>query len=353
MLAAPPALLFAASAGAQERQPRDGPRRRVLSAAISEAPNEEFADAVTQAKGHGVSAVPLSVFWDDIEREPGRFEPEPNWTAIANQFFPVLGLRVQFVISVIDTNQDRRPAWLRQQRFNSPQTMASFARLIDWVLGAIPDLNLVSFAIGNEIDALLGNDAARWRDYNALWRAGAARVRAMRPRTPLGAKLTWGGWAGGGVSGAALRQAEALVDASDRLMVTYYPLQPDFRMKPLGAVEADIAALAARRRAKPIEIAEVGYSSSPRCGGSPARQAAFVRTVFRAWDSHRAAMPVVSLFSWTDFPPAQVDELVRYYGIESPGFRGFLEGLGLRNADGRPKPALAALGEEARARGLV
>lgn len=351
LLAASPSLLSAAAAGAQESEL--GPGRRIISAAVTEGRNEEYAVAAAQAKSHGVRAVPFTLFWDDIERQPGVFAPEPNWAAIANQVFPLLGLKVHLVISVIDTNVDRRPAWLRGQRFNSRQTIEGLGRLLDWVLAAVRNLNLVSIAIGNEVDALLANDAARWRNYTALWREAAARVRVRRPRTPLGAKLTWGGFVGGAVRGLALREAEALVDASDRLMSTYYPIQADFMMKPIAVVEADLARLVARRRGKPIELAEIGYSSSPRCGGSEANQADFVRAVFRAWDTHRAIMPLVSLFSWTDFTPEQVEEFVRYYGFDVPGFRSFLEGLGLRDADAHPKPALAALHEEALARRFI
>lgn len=326
---------------------------RTLSAHINEARGEDFGAAVAQAQAHGVSAVPFVLHWDEIERRSGRYEPRPNWAEIANRHFPLLGLRVHLVVPVIDTNNDRRPAWLRGRPFADPECVAAFGRFLEWLVARTPAIDLISFSIGNEIDALLGSEPARWADFAAFWRAGAERFRALRPRVPVGGKLMWGGYVGGQLSGDGLRAAESFVDQCDRLMISYYPIEHDFAMRPPEAAERDIAALVERRRDKLIEVAEIGYSTSPACRGTRDGQVAFVESVFRAWDANSDQIPLVSFFAWSDLAPDSVGELTRYYGVRSPGFIGFLSELGLRDADGRPKPALAALMREARSRNFL
>jgi hypothetical protein len=69
-------------------------------------------------------------------------------------------------------------------------------------------------------------------------------------------------------------------------------------------------------------------------------QAEFTRA-FRAWvkQADRSTCRFANWFLYTDLPAAIVDSLTRFYGFDTPGFRGYLGGLGLRRADGTPKPA--------------
>jgi hypothetical protein len=325
---------------------------RLLMIALNEARGEDWGEQMSAAQAMGVRGVPFTLFWDDIERAPGRYAPEPNWAAIANRFFPLFNLRVSFVVSVLDTTADRRPEWLRRTPFDSRETVEAWARFYAWLRGQVPDLTLESVAIGNEIDIQLGDDAARWRAFETFWREAAAQTRAWRPGVPVGTKLTWGGAIGGQRRPAAIEAMHRLVGASERMIATYYPLGPDMRMRAPPDVHADIARLVDFNRTKPLELAEIGYSADTRCAGTPERQAEFVREAFAAWDENASRMPVMSWFAWTDMPQAEVRRMLGYYGIDHPHFAGFLSGLGLRDERGRPRPAYAAFSEEARRRTL-
>jgi hypothetical protein len=124
---------------------------------------------------------------------------------------------------------------------------------------------------------------------------------------------------------------ERIIEWSDHIATTYCSLTEDFQMKPADAVSTDLATLIEQWHGKPVELNEVGYSSSPGCGGSPAGQARFVEALFDAWDANHNAIHTVSLFAWTDFAPALVNTLAGYYRINNPAFRDFLGGLGLRD----------------------
>jgi hypothetical protein len=135
------------------------------------------------------------------------------------------------------------------------------------------------------------------------------------------------------------------------ILVTYYPLEADFGVRPAEVVSGDLAALALRFPDRPIGVLEAGYPSSEELGSSQARQAEFVRQLFRAWDAHSEQVVLLN-FTWlTDAPQAAVEAWLDYYGLRDRRFAAFLASLGLRGADGQPKPAFEVLAAEAHARG--
>ena len=313
---------------------------------MTQADGESFDDALALVQAAGVQATSLPVFWDEIERAPGVFDPDPNWLAIADAFYPGAGIQIVLGIHPIDTNQDRRPADLQGRPFDDPQVIARYGALLEWALSQTPDLDLVVLSVGNEVDALLGSDAEAWAAYGRFFDAARARVHQTRPGLHVGAKATYGGLMGD--SQSALQALNARADA---LLVTYYPLGPDFAAHPPSAVQGDVDRLLAAYPDGPVHLLETGYPSGTSCGGSPGRQADFVREVFRAWDRHAARIRSVE-FTWlTDIAPATVDAYVDYYGVDDACFRDYLGTLGLREHDGSSKPAWDRLVEEAEARG--
>jgi len=64
------------------------------------------------------------------------------------------------------------PADLAGTPFDDPAFIQRFKALLDYVLAQIPDLQLTSLAIGNEIDGYLGADKEAFRVLQA-----AAQVR--------------------------------------------------------------------------------------------------------------------------------------------------------------------------------
>lgn len=320
---------------------------RSLEVAITLPENEDYDAAIALVQSLGAESVPVSLFWDEIETSPGVFNPDPNWLPVINQYYPAQNLKVTLTISVLDTVTDRRPADLRGLPWDDPQVIARFTALLDTIAAQIPDVQLTALAIGNEIDGVLGTQAANWEAYTTFFAASAAHARALWPGVPVGAKVMFSG----------ARQIPARIrplwDASDAVMLTYYPLKSDFTVRPPQVVADDVAQMVAIAQGKPVYLLEAGYPSGETCNSTPEQQAAFIRQVFRAWDAHAEAIPLIS-FTWlSDLPPKAVREFQGYYGVNNRAFGEYLRTLGMRTwkGAGSDKPAFLQLEAEAAARG--
>ncbi|MBM3121872.1 MAG: hypothetical protein FJZ97_06760 [Chloroflexi bacterium] len=319
---------------------------RMLGIDANEADGETYDQAFQLARQAGMQFTSLSLAWDDLEPRPGEYSPDPNFLAIANQYYPAKDVPLALTITPIDTSRRRLPADLKDAAFDDPEVITRFERLLDYVFSQIPDVELAVLAIGNEVDATLGMDAAAWARYRTFYESTAAYARSLRPGVPVGVKVTMAG-----LTGERRQLAQALNERSDIILVTYYPLEADFSVRPADVVLGDLAALAALFPDRPIGVLEAGYPSSTKLESSEAKQAEFVRQIFRAWDAHAGQLALLN-FTWlTDVPSASVEAWTDYYGLDDRRFAAYLATLGLRGADGEPKPALDALAAEAHARG--
>lgn len=331
-------LACAAVLGAQEPK-----GERLLGLGLTEgSAGYDATLAAGQAVGLQFTEIPQQ--WDEVEPTPGRFESP--MLAIVDEHYPRLGLKVVIALNPIDTTSTRLPADLKDTAFDDPRLVARYLRAVDFVLGELPQVELVAFSVGNEVDAVLGEDPARWAAYTRFFRAAAKYVRSKRPGVPVGVKLTYGA-----LTQPATRElARALNAHADAVFATYYPLDADARVRKPEAVPADLAGLL-EGTDKPLYLLEAGYPSSADVGSSKARQTAFVRELFAAWDTHRARIPALNLVWVHDLTPEEVQAYSRYYGSEAKGFVAFLASLGLRSHTGKPKPAWGALERATRARG--
>ncbi|MFO8035376.1 MAG: hypothetical protein R6U57_01935 [Anaerolineales bacterium] len=321
---------------------------RTLEIHINEAENGDYDQAVEKSKAAGAESVSLSVFWDEIETTPGVYQPDPNYLEIANLYYPPQQLAVSLVISVLDTTQTRLPPDLEGKPLDDPKVISRFKGLLEYTATQIPDLQLTSLAIGNEIDGVLGEDQEAWQAYRTFFRETSQYARRLWPEVPVGTKITFGG-----LAGPMRETARILNQECDVVMVTYYPLAGDFTVHDPEVVHEDLNQLVRTYPQKKIYITEIGYPTGAANDSSPEKQAAFIRETFAAWDQHADHIPVLS-YSWlTDLPPSAVSNLERYYGVSTPAFGEFLRTLGLRTYPdgGKDKPGYRALKAEAKARG--
>jgi hypothetical protein len=318
---------------------------RILAIGVNEGPGADYASSFDVARAAGAQAVELALNWDDIEVEPGVYRPNPNWLAIAANYYPAYGTRIALGINAVDTVTDRRPAWLKSKRWDDPEVVESYKRLCVWILNNSGSLDLLSLALGNEVDALLGDSTEDWKAYINLATATAVEVKARRSQLVSGVKTTFAA-----LAGPQSDSVRALHRAMDAAMLTYYPLASDFIAKPPQFVAGDFAFAAGALPGKPIYFAEIGYPASEMCGSSPALQAEFVRQAFAAWDRHAVQIGFLNFVWLNDIGDAELKEYVTYYGVDASCFAEFLGTLGLRR-DGAAKPAFEALAGEARKRG--
>ena len=319
---------------------------RFLGLSVGPAEDGDYPKALATAQAAGVQSVTLALDWSRLEMGPGHYDN--TLLTIADGFYPSRHTQVDLVLRPVNTSRVEVPADLKDKLFDDPAVIARFERLLDDVFAQTPHLTVHSLVIGNEVDDAFGSDAARWRQYGVFYRAVRAYARAKRPSLKVGVAATWDG-----LTGKAQKPLQTLNEASDLVVATYYPLNPDFTVRPPVSPAADLARLCRLYPGRPLELTEAGYPSSPDCGSSEAKQAAFVRSLFAAWDTHASQIVSVT-FDWqTELSPAAIIGDTHYYGVSAKPFAAFLGSLGLRTyaGAGQDKPAFAALGEEAHARG--
>ena len=321
---------------------------RMLEIHITDPEDGNYDESIKRIQDLGTESVSLSIFWDEIEVSPGVYNPDPNWLEIANLYYPPQDLNVSLVISVLDTTEVRLPKDLQGKSMADPETIQRFIDLLGQIQTQIPDLELTSVAIGNEIDGVLGSDQNAWSEFQTFFEAVAPEARELWPGVPIGTKIQFSGLTG------PMKDAAKKVNASaDIIMATYYPLNADFSMQKPDVVLDDFQRITDIYPGREIHFNEIGYSTSETIHSSPKKQADFIHYMFQAWDENSDQIKMIS-YSWlTDLPISSVRELESYYGLSDPGFAEFLRTLGLRTfpGSGEDKIGYEAFKLEARARG--
>jgi hypothetical protein len=307
-----------------------GPKgKRILELDANAPENEDYDQVMDLARELGAQSIRLSVYWDDIERVPGVYDPDPNWLAIANQYYSSQGFAISLVVSVLDTTMVRVPEDLEGLPLSDPQVIARFQEALDYIQSQLPDVELTSLAIGNEIDGVLGTDRDAWEDFSLFFQASAAHAREIWPELPISTKVTFNG-----LFNQSASFARAIYQGSDLVMTTYYPLKGNFKVKDPGVVLDDFQDLSTLFPDHEIQITEIGYPTSAQNNSSEEKQAKFIQYMFQAWDTHAEQITVLS-YSWlSDLPPNSVQELEEYYGLQDKSFGEFLRTLGLRTYPG-------------------
>lgn len=320
---------------------------RLLGFDPTEDVTGDFDAGLALAQSAGMGSVSLSVQWDALETAPGEFAPDPNWLAVANDYYAAAGLPLLLMVGPVDTNQLRLPDDLRGRAFDDPVVIARYKTLLDWVKTQLPDVTVHGLALGNEVDLYLTDDADQWNAYAQFFAEASDHARTLWPDVPVGVKATLGGIVRDHPAEIAALNAHA-----DMILVTYYPFASGFTVAQPEVVHADFAAITTAYPDKPVWFAEIGYPSSADNGSSEALQATFVHEAFAAWDTHRDQIRLLHWLWLHDLDPATVAELETYYGLSNRAFAEYLRTLGLRRYDGSAKPAWDALVQEAAARGF-
>jgi hypothetical protein len=218
--------------------------------------------------------------------------------------------------------------------------------MLDYAFAKIPDLDLVSLSIGNEIDASLGTDAQKWAAFTTFYAETSAHARTLRPNLVVGTKGMFDG-----VTGDSADYFQEINQYSDAVFVTYYPLNSVFTVRDPNTVHEDFEKLVNLYPEKEIYLLELGYPSSEVCDSTETKQAQFISETFQAWDTHAEQIKVIN-FAWLyEVSPDTVKGHEEYYGFENRGFAAYLGSIGFLNYDGSEKSAYGRLKAEADARG--
>ena len=351
------ALLFLSSCGDESTAPEEGyevihaqsPQpsgERLFGIGITE--NEEgFSSSFNAATQAGTQIVELNIPWDSIEVSEGVYQDPMGGVFEAIGFFGYYDIEVMLSLAVVNTVHSTVPDYLQNSDWDSPEMIAAFNDLVDWVLAEIPQtVTIISISIGNETDLFLSDDA--WEDYIRFVAATSDYIRSCYPGISLGVKNT----VTNGVLGGDLSHVQQVNQYTDVVMLTYYPQSSAFEVLDPEVVHSHLQLIVSSFPGREIWFNEVGYQSgSEYCGSSLTKQALFYHEFFTAWDANRQNIKLV-LIDWLhDISSEQLAEMEEYYGISDPGFLEYLSTLGLRYHDGTDKYAWLQLLEETQARG--
>lgn len=294
--------------------------------------------AFASAKNAGVQFIEFPQQWDEVEKEPGKYESE--FATMANQVYPALDTAIVLSLNPIDTNSLRVPKHLQDLAWDHPECIESFCKFADWTLSQLPNATIESIAIGNEVDAWFASHPDEIASYTKFFESVRGHIRAKRPDTTVGVKITFAGR-----TGELASSFDTLESSADVCMLTYYPLDESFQVRPPSSIESDFIKMISVAGGKSVHLLEAGYPSGAICGSSPDRQAEFIDAMFTAWDKYVDEIPVIN-FVWTcDLSQAEVDAMTQHYGIHLPAFVEYLGTLGLQQNDGTSKAAWTRLRE--------
>ena len=322
---------------------------RLFGIAISDRADDDFGKAFADATSTGIDFITLAQQWDDIETSPGVYYggETNNLLKIANDYYSAYNMKVAIDINPVDTVNSRVPEDLKSLDLNNSQVITRYNNMLDWIFTQIPDLDLVCFGIGNEVDAYFGDDNYNWECFQDFYSATSAHLRTINSTVPIGTKATFSGL----TTGASSIYLDWINAGSDVILATYYPMDINFEFKDVSVVKDDFDTICTRYNPKQIYFLEVGYSSSQSINSSLNKQAQFVQSVFRAWDTHKSQINAVCFVWLYDITQSTLDYYEDYYGFSDPNFLAYLATLGLMNSDYSAKPAFNILKVEALTRG--
>lgn len=246
------------------------------------------------------------------------------------------GLTVFLGIQPINTVKREVPADLATVAWDDPRMMRRFDRLLDALAPILGEVTYLS--VGNEVAGFLGR-AAQWPAYTTFMSQVVASAHRRVPSIKVGATLEY-------VDAATqTTYTRALIAVSDVAIFTLYPFNlASFNVAPPTISNVLFDNMLTLAGTKPVVLQELGYPASPLNQSSETQQAAFFTDAIAQWRARSDRMPFVSLFLLHDFTPQQCSDFEVYDNLPNqPQFYSFLCTLGLRKADGTPRPSWGAV----------
>ncbi len=293
--------------------------------------------AITTAQQAGADAAQLFNNWSELEPSPGSYQTA-NLSSPLQALGGQLGWSLMLTVGVINTVKRETPSDLTGVPWDDPAMIARFEALFDQIRPLF-NSHLKYISIGNEVDVYFLNHPDEFPAYVTFYNDIVAYIHQQAPGLAVGVTTTFTN-----TMGPAESMVSELVQNSDVIIFTYYPLQPNFDPEPPDVPLTDFPAMVQFAGGRPVILQEVGYPSAHKLKSSPKLQAQFVQSVFQAWNTAGPAIPFLIYFGLHDFSGKFTKSLVQYYGINDPThhFAAYLRSLGLRHVNDRPKRGWSA-----------
>lgn len=320
--------------------PPEGVQRPILAIAANPRPIPtpqvaDFVAALDSSIAVGAKGIVQTYTWRELEPDSAQLNVQRVIDDL--RYSHGRGLQIFLGIQVINTVKREMPADIASLPWTDPRVQRRFDRLLDALQPILGDVTY--FSIGNEVADYLRTHS-EWPAYTTFVAQGVASLHRRVPTIKVGATMEY--------SGAATNTtfARALIAVSDVAIYTHYPFNLDsFDVAPSTITNVTFDNMIAIASGRPVVLQELGYPASSLNRSSEAQQAAFFTDAIAQWRARGStAMPFVSLFLLHDFTPQQCTDFGVYYNLPNQAqFIGFLCSLGLRKADGSPRPSWDAV----------
>jgi hypothetical protein len=293
---------------------------------------EEFLAAARQQIRMGIDGAAVSVKWDEFESQNGK--PLDEGLGIMK----LIGQEGMITIASLDTVKRRLPPDIMEKAWDDPSVLERWTKFL---AGIVPKLGkqVRWISLGNEVDGYLASRPSEVESYLRFLASGRTAIKKLRPDMQVGVTVMC---ADGQKNPSFIRR---LQEGMDVAAFTYYP-NASTSSGDLASVAKDFDFMIGIAGARQLLLQEIGYPASEAAGGSPERQAQFVRSVFASIDRHEAKIPLAVYFLQCDFGPGLIGVLEQYYGLSHPSFIAFLSSLGLMDSKGKPRPAWRVFQQE-------
>jgi hypothetical protein len=322
---------------------------RLLGIQISERADHDFEAGFQEAQSAGIDFITLTQQWDDIETSPGvYYNGETNHILkIANDYYSFYGVKVALIINPIDTVKLDIPSDLEGTPLNNSQVITRYNNLADWIFSQIPNLNLISFSIGNEIDIYLEDDSQKWDEFTDFFNQTYQHIKSLDSNLKVGTKATFHGL----IEGISKTKLQTINQISDIVLLTYYPFSSGFKVKDPNYVISDFDSLVEIYPSEEIQFLEAGCPSSLELNSSENRQGQFIHLIFKAWDIYETQITTINILWLYDISQETLDYYKDYYSYSDSDFLEYLGTLGIIYEDYSPKVAFTTLKAEGSVRG--
>jgi len=277
----------------------------------------------------GVTFLHLSPKWNEMEPQPGQydFKDIDPLIALATRY----NLPVACNLRIVDTNQRSMPADLEKLSFRDPKVQKRLFNLIETLMPQLKNRAKLMM-VGNEIDPYFAAHQSEVADYKDLYVAASKKIKSLEPGIEVSTAITFGGLP------LTYSLLKPLIEISDFLAVTYYPLNPDFTFRDPDTAGGDLFRIIAAAQGKKVLLQEVGYATSALNNSSQEKQAQFFSNVFKSLKSHSSAFWGANFFLMSDLSDSLVNTFAQYYKLPNADrFKSFLKTLGMFDENGNPK----------------
>lgn len=284
-----------------------------------------------KAAAAGINLQQITPKWNETESSAGvyDFHDFDFRAALAKKF----SLPVYLNLRIIDTLARSMPGPYEAWRFDDPRMTEKLTTLLRAMQSRNP-AEIRWIAIGNEVDRYFMKHLDEVKAYRQLLLNLQPVLKNLFPGAIVTTNFTFDG-----ISHLD-KELKPIYDVGEIFSVTYYPLNPDFTVRPPEIIKADFKLILAAAAGKPVMFQEVGYPSSELLGSSPLKQAQFLQMFFDQLKKSQPEVIGMTYLFMSDLPKALVDVFGEYYKLPgSDKFKAFLATLGLFDGMGNPKPA--------------